>query len=490
MLSKAVFRPYDIRAVAPELVDEDSVYFGQDLNKPEAFMTSLTPAEVKVIGRGLARFFRQPKIAIGADCRLSSPAWAEALAAGITSEGVDVVDLGSTTTDTVYFVAGKWQMAAVQITASHCTKEINGLKMVRPGVQVVGQGSGMEELSKIVLDISSAEPAARSPLTNHSAPIVHNDLAAGLHIGKTTKRDPLPEYLDHLFSFIDPKEIKPFRLIADAGNGMGGVVAEELFKRLPQLQVEKMYFTPDGTYPNHVPNPFEVENIRELIAKVPSAGVDLAVAWDGDADRVYFLDETGSPVPGDLVTALIARYFLAKEPGAKIIYDLRSSWAVRDWVKKLGGEPIAERVGHSFIKQRMRRERAIFGGEVSGHYYFRENYFADNGFIPLLIIMTILSRLPRKLSELVRDLGEYYVSGEINSKVSQSPESIIKRLAERYVEAEEIDYLDGITVSYQDWHFNVRPSANDPVVRLNLEAKSESQMLSKRQEVLALIRQS
>lgn len=493
MLSGAVFRSYDIRAVAPELVDKDSVYFGQDLNKPGAFMTNLTPAEVEIIGRGLAKFFGEKKIAIGRDCRLSSPAWAEALCKGITSEGVDVVDLGLTTTDAVYFVAGAWNMPAVQITASHCTKEINGLKMVRAGVQVVGQGSGMEELAKIVLErdseFSAPEPTARSPLTNRSAQIVRNDLAAGPHIGKITKRDPLPEYLDHLFSFVDPQEIKPFKLIADAGNGMAGVVAEELFKRLPQLEVEKIYFTPDGAYPNHVPNPFEVENIRELIAKVPKAGVDLAVAWDGDADRVYFLDETGRPIPGDFITTLIARYFLNKEPGGKIIYDLRSSWAVRDWVKKLGGAPIAEKVGHSFIKQTMRRERAIFGGEVSGHYYFRDNYFADNGFIPILVVLTMLSRSGEKLSELVKGLGDYHVSGEINSTVKERPEQIIHRLAERYAEAEEINYLDGITVNYRDWHFNVRPSANDPVVRLNLEARSAELLAAKREEVLSIIRQ-
>jgi phosphomannomutase len=466
MVDPKVFRAYDIRAIVPDLVDEESVYYGK-VGAADAYQAPLEPDGVREIGQGLAKLFGADTVAIGRDSRLSSPAWAEALGEGLRTMGVNVIDLGLTTTDMVYYASGKWNVPAVQITASHCTKELNGMKMVRAGAHVIGQGAGMEELRDIVL-AGNFTPAAKS--------------------GTRTRREVLGEYIDHLMRFVDMKSIRPFKLIGDAGNGVGGVVGAALIERIPQVSLEPMFFEPDGRFPNHEANPFELENIHELIERVPKGGYDFGVAWDGDADRVFFLDESAKFVAGDFVTTLVARYFLEKSPGAAIVYDIRASWAVRDWVTRLGGKPIAERVGHSYIKRTMRRENAVFGGEVSGHYYFRDHFYADNGFIPLIAMLQMLSTGGGMgMSQLVASLGDYYLSGEINSTVPDT-KAVIARLAEKYKDADEINYLDGITVVYPDWHFNVRPSANDPVVRLNLEAKSQTVMEARRDEVLAIIR--
>jgi phosphomannomutase len=460
-----VFRTYDIRALVPDLVDAESVYYGK-VGAADSYQAPLEPDGVEQIGRGLAKLFGAQKVAVGRDTRLSSPAWADALAAGLTAQGVDVIDLGLTTTDMVYFVSGRHDVPAVQITASHCTKELNGMKIVRAGAHVVGKGSGMEELREIVVSGDFGGTASR---------------------GSRSTQDVMPEYIDHLLQFVDVEAVKPFKIIGDAGNGVGGLVAERLVERIPQLRLTPMYFEPDGRFPNHEANPFEVENIHELIARMPAEGADIGVAWDGDADRVYFLDERGGYIPGDFITALVARYFLERSPGDAIVYDIRSSWAVPDWIERLGGRAVVERVGHSFIKQTMRRENAVFGGEVSGHYYFRDHFYADNGYIPFLAVLQMLSEYGGRMSELIAGLGNYYITGEINSTVPDT-QAVIERIAEQYRGAEEINYLDGITVAYPDWHFNVRPSANDPLVRLNLEAKSQRMMEEKCAEVLALIR--
>ncbi len=460
-----VFRAYDIRALVPELVDEDSIYFGK-VGAADTFQAPLTPDGVEEIGRGLADLFDAETVAIGYDARLSSPEWAAALARGLNRQGVNALDLGLATTDMVYYASGKFAMPAVEITASHCTKELNGMKMARAGAQIIGMGSGMEELREIV--VGQKYRSAAKP-------------------GTTQRRDILPEFTDHLMQFADAETIAPFKIVADAGNGVGGVPARALFARLPQLNVTEMYFDADGNFPNHPANPFERENIEPLVERVLAEGADFGVAWDGDADRVFFVDETGEPVAGDFVTTLVARHFLQIQPGANIVYDLRASWAVRDWVTKLGGAPIAERVGHSYIKRTMRAQNAIFGGEVSGHYYFRDHWYADNGYIPLLSLMTMLSAQKVKLSELVAGLGNYYVSGEINSTVPDV-QAVIEKIKTKYADG-KIDTKDGVTVEYADWHFNVRPSANDPVIRLNLEAPSQSEMEVKRDELLALIRE-
>ncbi len=459
-----VFRNYDIRALVPELVDESSEYFGK-VGAKDTYQAPLTPDEVEQIGKGLAEFFGERQVAIGYDARTSGPTWSAALAKGLTSQGVDVLDIGRATTDTIYYVSGKYQIPGVEITASHSPKELNGMKIVRAGAKVVGMGSGMEDLRDLV--ISGQFKSVNTP-------------------GVVTQKDVLPEYIDHLMGFIDVTEVKPFKIVADAGNGVGGLPATEIFRRMPQLSVSTLFFEPDGTFPNHGPNPFERENIEQLVEAVIEQEADFGVAWDGDADRVFFVDEIGNPIPGDFITTLVARHFLALHPGASIVYDLRASWAVADWVKRLGGKPIAERVGHSYIKQTMRAQNGAFGGEVSGHYYFRDHYYADNGFIPLLSVLQMLTEQNIPMSKLVASLGAYFVSGEINSTVKDT-DAVIKRLKERYHDAEQ-HFRDGISIEYPDWHFNVRPSANDPLVRLNLEARSQADMEAKRDEVLALIR--
>ncbi len=464
MVNPKVFRAYDIRALVPDLVDESSAYFGK-VNDPDSYQAPLTPEGVEEIGRGLADFLDAPTVAIGYDARLSSPAWADALARGLNRQGTDVLNIGLATTDMAYFVSGKMNLPAVEITASHCTKELNGMKIVRAGAQVVGQGAGMEQLREIVTG---------------------GNFRAATRQATTRRQDIMPEYITHLMQFVEVADIAPFRILADAGNGVGGQVARPLFAQMPQLAVTEMYFEPDGRFPNHEANPFERENIEEMIHRLPREGFDFGVAWDGDADRCFFLDETGEPIPGDFVTTLVAKHFLRRAPGATIVYDLRASRAVKEGVAKAGGKAVAERVGHSYIKRTMRAENAVFGGEVSGHYYFRDHWYADNGYIPLLSILQMLSEAKAPLSELVASLGAYYVSGEINSTVP-STQAVMERIQTQYADGQH-DFRDGITVEYPDWHFNVRPSANDPVVRLNLEASSKADMERRRDELLVLIR--
>lgn len=460
-----VFRTYDIRALVPDLVDETSVYYGR-VDDPDAFQAPLTHEGVELIGRGLADFFGSPAVAVGRDSRLSSPGWAAALASGLARQGVDVIDIGLSTTDMVYFASGWLDVPAVEITASHCTGELNGMKIVRAGAQVVGRGSGMEELSDLVL--SERFRTLERP-------------------GGVQRRTLLNAYVDHLLRVVDATRCRPFRIVADAGNGVAGMVARALLTRLLQVEAIEMYFEPDGRFPNHEANPFERHNVEELIHRVPAEQADFGVAWDGDADRVFFFDETGEPVPGDFVTALVARAMLARAPGSAIVYDLRASWAVRDWVTRLGGRPVSERVGHSFIKRTMRAENAVFGGEVSGHYYFRDHYFADNGFLPLLCMLQICSDGEMPLSRRIAEMGDYFVSGEINSTVAD-PQAVADELTARYASGQQ-DVRDGVTVEFADWKFNVRPSANDPVLRLNVEARTRAAMEARRDELLAVIRQ-
>jgi phosphomannomutase len=459
-----VFRTYDIRALVPELVDETSEYYGK-VGAADAYQAPLTPEGVELIGRGLADFFGADTVVIGYDARVSGPDWSAALARGMNRQGVNVIDIGRGTTDMIYYASGKMNLPAIEITASHSPKELNGMKMVRAGAQVIGMGSGMEELRDLV---------------------VAGNFKTALAPGIVTKVDLLPEYLDHLMQFIAVDKIKPFKIVADAGNGVGGIPAHGIFARMPQLDVTELFFEPDGTFPNHGPNPFERENIEQLVEAVKEQGADFGVAWDGDADRVFFVDEMGEPIAGDFVTALVARHFLKLAPGSTIVYDVRASWAVRDWVTKLGGTAVSERVGHSFIKRTMRAENAVFGGEVSGHYYFRDHYYADNGFIPMLSILQMLTESGLTLSALLAEMGAYYVSGEINSTVPDT-NAVLERIKTEYADGTH-DFRDGISVDYADWHFNVRPSANDPLVRLNLEAGSQTEMERKRDEVLEVIR--
>lgn len=404
----------------------------------------LTPELATAVGSAFARFAGVPVIAVGRDCRASSPGLHAALLEGITNEGVDVVDLGEVATDTVYYVSGSRHVAGVMITASHNPPEYNGIKLCRPGAAPVGSESGLVEIRSMI----------------------EAGLALGGGGGSVTSFDPLPGYVDHLLSVVDPTAIAPLSVAVDGGNGMAGVVLEKVFERIPAT-LRGLYLEPDGTFPNHLADPLQPENLVDLVALVESEHPDLGVAFDGDADRAFFIDDTGRPLPGSTTTALIARWFLAREPGATIVHNLITSRAVAETVRAAGGVPVRTRVGHSFIKQIMAETGAVFGGEHSGHYYFRDNYRADSGMLAMLVLLQVLSESGVPLSELRRDVEPYATSGEVNLRVEDRL-GAIERVAASFAGA-ELDRLDGLTVSWPDRWFNLRPSNTEPYVRLNAE---------------------
>jgi len=401
--------------------------------------------------------------------RLSSPALAHAFIDGATAQGANVVDYGMIATDMLYFaVARDGHDGGVQITASHNPKQYNGMKMVRKEAFPLSGEEGLLEIRQM---------------------IEGNALPPGVERrGQVTTKNVLEPYIEHVMSFIDPSVIKPFNVVLDAGSGMGGLVAPKLFERLP-CRTTRLCFELDGRFPNHEANPLIEENRRDIVARVVAEKADVGIAWDGDADRCFFIDGTGAFVAGDFVTALLAEAFLIKHPGATIIYDLRASDAVKDTVARYGGTALMNRVGHAFFKRRMRETDAIFGGEVTGHYYFRDNFFADNGFIPALLMLELMSRKGQTLHALLQPLSErYFISGEINTKLKSMNEvpARLVAIAARYADGHQYE-LDGLSVEYPDWHFNVRPSNTEPLLRLNLEATTRELMEKKRDEVLALI---
>ena len=351
------------------------------------------------------------------------------------------------------------------VTASHNPKQYNGFKLVREGSLALSGDAGIKEIRDWLADGRAFDPRPG---------------------GGVEQKDILQDYVRHVRSFVDEGTLRPFKVVMDAANGMSGAVAPHVFDGLPFERVE-MYFEPDGSFPHHEPNPLLEENRREIVARVREEGADLGIAWDGDADRCFFIDDEGEFVPGDFVTALLGQAFLMKEPGSSIVYDVRGSWAVRDTLLAEGGKPLINRVGHSFFKKRMREEGAVFGGEVSGHYYFRDNEYADNGMIPALLILELMSKKGKKLSELLAPLRDkYFITGELNSRVDDIAE-VTSRVKERYRDG-RVSTLDGLSVEYDDWHFNLRPSNTEPLLRLNLEALSKSEMLRRKDELLAVIR--
>jgi len=444
-----IFKAYDVRGLYPSEVNEEIV---------------------RLIGRGFAAYLQTDRIAVSRDMRVSSPALAAAFIDGVREQGTDVVDYGLLGTDMLYFAVVRDELGGgAQITASHNPKEYNGIKMVRAGAQALSGDAGIGDIRDMILEDRLPHPAARR--------------------GSLVSRNVVDDYVEKVMSFIDPSMIRPFSVVLDAGSGMGGLVAPALFDRLP-CRTTRLCFEIDGTFPNHEANPLIEENRRDITAEVIRRHADVGIAWDGDADRCFFIDGSGEFVSGDFVTALLAEAFLLKHPGATIIYDLRASHAVRDVVARYGGRALRNRVGHAFIKRRMREEDAIFGGEVTGHYYFRDFYYADNGFIPALLMLELMSRKNQSLGELLQPFRErYFISGEINTRLSSMTEvpRTLAAIEARYRDA-TIDRTDGISVDYPDWHFNVRPSNTEPLLRLNLEAGTPDLMARKRDEVLGLIR--
>ena len=444
-----IFKAYDVRGVYPGEVNE---------------------AGARAIGSAFVAYLKAKRIAVGRDMRLSSPALASAFIEGATAQGADVVDYGMIPTDMLYFaVARDGHDGGVQVTASHNPKQYNGMKMVRREAFPLSGEEGLVEIREMIATDTIPAAAARR--------------------GQVTTKNTLGEYVDHVMSFIDPAVIRPFNVVLDAGCGMGGLVAPKLFERLP-CRTTPLCFTIDGTFPTHEANPLIEENRRDIVERVVAEKADIGIAWDGDADRCFFIDGTGAFVSGDFVTALLAEAFLLKHPGATVIYDLRASYAVRDTVERYKGQSLMNRVGHAFFKRRMRETNAIFGGEVTGHYYFRDNFFADNGFIPALLMLELNTKKGQSLHDLLKPLNaKYFISGEINTKLKSMADVPAKLdlIAAKFADGHQYK-LDGLSVEYDDWHFNARPSNTEPLLRLNLEATTPDQMARRRDEVLALIR--
>jgi phosphomannomutase len=443
-----IFKAYDVRGIYPDQLNEDLA---------------------RQIGRAFVAYLDATRIAVSRDMRVSSPSIAAAFIEGAREQGADVVDYGMLGTDMLYYAVARDQLdGGAQVTASHNPKQYNGMKMVRKQAFPLSGDAGISDIRDMILN--NAIPASTSKGT-----LGHSEL--------------LDDYLEHVLSFIDPSVIRDFRLVLDAGSGMAGLVAPPLFDRLP-CRTTRLCFDIDGTFPNHQANPLLEENRRDIVERVVADGADAGVAWDGDADRCFFIDGHGEFVAGDFITALLAEAFLRKEPASKIIYDVRASYAVKDVVEAGGGSALMNRVGHSFFKKRMREEGAAFGGEVTGHYYFRNNFFADNGFIPALMILELMSVKQMTLRELLAPLREkYFLSGEINTEMPdmKTVAAKIETLAEHYKDGHSYR-MDGVSVEYPTWHFNVRPSNTEPLIRLNLEGTTLAIMEQRRDEVLELIR--
>jgi phosphomannomutase len=448
-INRSIFKAYDIRGLYPSEINEDAA---------------------RLIGRGFVAYLGAKRIAVSRDMRLSSPSVAAAFIDGATAQGADVVDYGMMGTDMLYFaVARDGHDGGVQITASHNPKEYNGIKMVRKEAFPLSGDAGIGDIRDMIAAGQLPPPAAAR--------------------GSVSTRDVIDDYVEKVLSFIDVSKVKPFNVVLDAGNGIAGMIAPRLFDRLP-CRTTRLCFEVDGTFPNHEANPLIEENRRDIVAQVIDDQADIGIAWDGDADRCFFIDGSGEFIAGDFITALLAEAFLLKHPGAKIVYDVRASYAVKDTAARYGGTALMNRVGHAFFKQRMREEGAIFGGEVTGHYYFRDYYFADNGFIPALLILELMSIKGQTLRELLAPLREkYFISGEINTKLKDMSliPAKLDLLSATYTDG-KVYTLDGVSAEYDDWHFNVRASNTEPMLRLNLEATTPETMERKRDEVLALIR--
>jgi phosphomannomutase len=447
-----IFKAYDVRGI-----------YGDEMDG----------ATARLLGRGFAQVLgrladKQPselRVGLGRDMRLTAPEMAERLREGLVAEGVTVIDAGMIGTEMLYFLVGSRELdGGAMVTASHNPQAWTGVKLVREGALALSGDAGIGDVrAEIEAGFGEAHGA-----------------------GTIEEVEIYDEFHDSALAFIDPESVKPCRLVVDGGNGMAGPMVGPLLERLGFDPVTT-YWEPDGTFPDHEPNPLLSDNRRFIVDKVLSEKAELGIAWDGDADRCFFIDDTGTFVDGDFLTALLAASLLEKEPGAGIIYDVRASRAVPDTVRERGGTSYVNRVGHAFFKAAMREHEAAFGGEVSGHYYFRRFYCADSGTIPALLVLELISGAGR-LSELVGAYrNRYFISGEINTEVADQ-EAKMNELAERFADG-EVSWLDGVSVNYPEWHFNVRPSNTEPLLRLNLESLvSREDMERKRDEVLELIR--
>lgn len=439
-----IFKAYDIRGIYPDELDE---------------------ATAKRIGNAFARFTGAGHVVVGRDMRPSSEPLAAAFIEGVILAGADVTDLGLASTDLVYFASGRLDAPGAMFTASHNPPAYNGIKLCRARAAPVGQDTGLREIRDAVA--SGYLERAEEP-------------------GKARRRDLLDEFAAHVRSFVDPAVLAPLRVVADTANGMGGLVLPRVLEGLP-FEVTILYGELDGTFPNHPADPIQPENLVDLQKAVLESGAAVGLAFDGDADRVFLVDDHAQPLSGSTTTAIVAKGILERAgPGEHVVHNLICSRTVPEVIREMGGIPVRSRVGHSFIKQVMAETNAIFGGEHSGHYYFRENWRADSGLIAALVVLEQLSRAGVPLSELRRPFERYAASGELNTRVDD-PQAVIERVAAAYPDATQ-DRLDGLTVSYPDWWFNLRPSNTEPLLRLNLEAADPKTCEARTAEVLAIIK--
>jgi phosphomannomutase len=449
MIDESIFKAYDIRGVYPDSLNEDVV---------------------RKIGRAYVNYLdlSGSRVVVGRDMRLSGEALEGAFIEGVTEAGADVLDIGLVSTDALYFAVGHLEEpGGAMITASHNPKEYNGLKLCRESAIALSWDHGLQQIRDL---ISSGElPKAEYP-------------------GSVEEGDIMEDYVDHCLSFINTEGLRPLKIVVDAGNGMAGKMLPPIFERLP-FEYVPMYFELDGSFPNHPPNPIEPENMKELQERVVAEGADFGAAFDGDADRVFVVDEKGVTISGDLLATLVAKNVLEKEPGATIIYSAVCSKALPELVRREGGRPIRTRAGHSIIKPEMRSNDAAFGGEHSGHFYFRANYFADSGIIAMLTVAELVARQEGPISELLAPIDPYVRSGELNSEVEDQT-ATLEKVEEHYAKRDgaEIDHLDGLTVNFGDWWFNLRPSNTEPLLRLNVEANDRATMERERDELLELVR--
>jgi phosphomannomutase len=450
----AIFKAYDVRGLYGEQIDGD-----------------VAEAVGRAFARVLADLAGKPtselRIGLGRDMRLTAPELAARYRQGMTSEGAHVLDAGMVGTEMLYYLVGSRDLdGGLMCTASHNPKAYTGAKLVERGAVALSGDTGIGDIKRLLEAGLDDAPGG----------------------GSAEDVDVYAEFQDAALKFIDASAVRPLKVVLDGGNGMAGPMVGPVLERLDGLELVRTYWEPDGEFPDHEPNPLLPENREFIIRKVREEGADLGIAWDGDADRCFFIDETGEFVPGDFLTALLAESILLKHPGADVLYDIRASRAVADTVEAVGGRALVNRVGHAFFKARMRDEAGVFGGEVSGHYYFADFYNADSGTIPALLILELLGQKGAKLSELLAPYrSRYFISGEINSEVDD-PQAKMAQIKERYADADQRE-LDGISIDYDDWHFNVRPSNTEPLLRLTLESLlSQEDMEAKRDEVLGLIR--
>ncbi|MDQ1439435.1 MAG: phosphomannomutase [Acidimicrobiaceae bacterium] len=446
----AIFKAYDVRGTYPDQLDEDVA---------------------RRIGAAFARFARSERIILARDMRPSGVSLTKAFAEGATGQGVDVIDLGLASTDLLYFAAGKLDAPGAMFTASHNPAQYNGIKLCLAGAKPVGEETGLREI-KAMVESGDAELGD----------------SAGKQ-GTVTEQSLIDAFADHVRSFADVAAFRRLKVVADTANGMGGLVVPKVFEQLP-VELEILFPELDGTFPNHPADPIQPENLKDLQARVLETGADIGLAFDGDADRVFLVDEKAQPVSGSLTTAMVAKSMLEKHPGATIIHNLICSKAVPEVIRENGGTPVRTRVGHSFIKSTMAETGAVFGGEHSGHYYFADNYRADSGLIAAMVVLELLSKAGRPLSEVRKPFERYADSGEINTQVP-SPAAVIKQVAAHYQGAgAEVDRLDGLTVDFGEWWFNLRPSNTEPLLRLNLEARTRDECDAMSDEVLSLIKEA